>query len=169
MIQLIATPMHRTRRLPGSMLPRPIRAVCVDDLQPSRPHAHSVDEVERCFRTHGGLANGDELAGALRRHLEQPVSCIARLIVSRRIVVLERGPLTWVPLFQFADARLTVRPPVSQVIAELVDVFDDEELALWFTTPNTWLDGRRPVVVIGAQPDAVHAAARADRFVAAGS
>ena len=124
-------------------------------------------DVAETFRKHGGLWDGDELAGALRPCIDQPVSCIARMIASRRMLSLGQNVRIFVPQFQFSD-RLTVRPDVGRVIAELVDVLDDHELATWFATDNAWLGGAKPVAMIAIDPDAVHATARADRYVATG-
>lgn len=126
------------------------------------------DDVVDGFRMNGGLLDGDALAGVLRDRIAQPVSCIARMIVARRIVSLARGGRTLVPLFQFRDASLALRPEVATVISEFVDVLDDVELARWFATGNAWLAGASPVATISADPDAVQAAARADRFVVRG-
>ena len=129
--------------------------------------AQCIDDVSGIFRVHGGVCGGDELAGALRPRIEQPVSCLARLIASRRMLSLCQDRRILIPLFQFSRP-LVVRPEVESVIAELAEVLDDRELACWFATGNAWLGGARPVGMIDADPDAVHAAARADRFVVRG-
>jgi hypothetical protein len=50
----------------------------------------------------------------------------------------------------------------------LTDVLDNWTLAWWFTEPNAWLKGRRPVDMVDGQFSEVLGAARADRFVAVG-
>jgi hypothetical protein len=63
------------------------------------------------------------------------------------------------PGFQFDDRG---RP--LTVIADVVDVFagklPDWELALWFTSPNTWLSDLRPVDVLRQEPKLVAEAAQ---------
>ena len=133
----------------------------------SRRPVQGIDECAEIFRMHGGVHVGNELAAYLRTWIDQPVSHLGRLIASRRVLSLCQGPRILIPLFQFSRA-LAVRPEVEAVIAELVEVLDDRELACWFATGNGWLGGARPVGTIDADPGAVHAAARADRFVVRG-
>lgn len=63
------------------------------------------------------------------------------------------------PAFQFAaDGR-----PHS-VIASVLSLFGPDtgewQIALWFVTPNGWLDGKRPIDIMISDPDAVVEAAR---------
>lgn len=72
--------------------------------------------------------------------------------------VEHRGRLLY-PAFQFDDAG---RP--KPVVAEILQALGGRgawQVASWFTAPNGWLpDGRRPVDVMDADPNAVAAAAR---------
>jgi hypothetical protein len=54
------------------------------------------------------------------------------------------------------------------VLGELSRVFDRVTLSRWFLQSNCSLRGRAPVQVIDVDPEEVAAAARLDRFVAAG-
>jgi hypothetical protein len=120
------------------------------------------------FVRNGGLAHEDALVQRLRRAHDQPISMLAHWIVDRTIVSFRWRCRTLVPMFQFDDTRTTPRAAARDVVRELVDVFDDWELCLWFAQPNTWLDGARPVERVLRDPRAVHEAARADRFIARG-
>jgi hypothetical protein len=120
------------------------------------------------FQRHGGLMGTDEVVDALRRTSSQPLSRMARWIVSRGIVTLAWQGRTLVPLFQFARCDWIVRPGVVRVLDELRDTFDDGELALWFATPNVWLGSRSPLECAGENDDELWQAARADRFIARG-
>jgi hypothetical protein len=71
-------------------------------------------------------------------------------------------------LFQFALPEMKVRQDVGQVIRELMGAFDDYDLAMWFASPNTWLQNVAPLDAIDVEPSAVLHAARADRFIAMG-
>jgi hypothetical protein len=73
----------------------------------------------------------------------------------------------WIPLFQFTE-ELEVKPGLKAVLAELASEYDGRRLAEWFVEPNGWLEERRPIDVLDANPDEVLQAARADRFVATG-
>ncbi len=71
-------------------------------------------------------------------------------------------------MFQFVLPSMTIHPGVGLVVRELSGVFDELELAQWFVTPNSWLAGALPAVLIYVDAEDVLAAARADRFIAAG-
>jgi hypothetical protein len=124
--------------------------------------------MEAAYRRCGGIASGDELAVMLRRWSEQPLSRLGRWIVAREVVSFDCHGTTWLPLFQFEQVSMSLRPEVTVVIEELSDVFDDWELADWFVVPNAWLDGMTPVDALAACPSSLREAARADRFIARG-
>lgn len=128
------------------------------------------------FSGTGGLVSGDDLADLIRHRCEvagwlpdsEPVSLVARWIVTRSVISLDSpwGPMF--PLFQFDLPTASVVDAMAPLLAELTRVFDDVELALWFVTPNDWLGGARPVHAMQHSLPAVLQAARADRFVAGG-
>ena len=128
------------------------------------------------FSGTGGLVSGDDLADLIRHRCEvagwlpdsEPVSLVARWIVTRAVVSLDSpwGPMF--PLFQFDLPTASVIDAMTPLLNELRPVFDDVELALWFVTPNDWLAGARPVSAMHHSFPAVLQAARADRFVAGG-
>ncbi len=127
-----------------------------------------LGEIEVAYRRSGGIASDADVVSMLRQCSDQPMSRLARWIVARDVVSFEHHGTTWLPLFQFEGKAPTVQPAVTGVIRELVDVFDDWELATWFALPNTWLQAKTPVEVIATHPSAVREAARADRFIARG-
>jgi hypothetical protein len=137
------------------------------------PWRHDAERTQHmamvdAYRRSGGLLSGDEVALLLSAHSSQPISLIARWIVSRRVVSYVWQSQTLVPLFQFDRSDMSLRRGTSEVIAELADTFDDWELAAWFATPNSWLQGAAPVDLIDVGQPAVRQAARADRFIARG-
>ncbi|MCK9689460.1 hypothetical protein [Scleromatobacter humisilvae] len=125
-------------------------------------------EIEVAYRRSGGLASDADVVSMLRQASDQPMSRLARWIVARDVVSFEYRGTIWLPLFQFEPGAPSLLPAVTAVIRELVDVFDDWELATWFALPNTWLQGRTPVDAIAAHSSAALEAARADRFIARG-
>jgi len=125
-----------------------------------RQLAATVHAYERA----GGLMHADEVAQRMRRHHDQPLSLLARWIVTRALVVVPHGRDTLVPLFQFDSAAMTLHAALAPVLRELTPVFDDLQLAQWFSTPNTALGGCMPMELLGHA--AVLQAARTDRFVA---
>jgi hypothetical protein len=129
---------------------------------------HQFSRVQSACLLHGGLATGDEVARRLRRHAAQPLSMLARWIVGREVLSLTARGQTWLPLFQFDLATMAPREPVRAALRELVDAFDDWDATLWWATPNAWLHGTAPIDAVGADPDGVLQAARADRYLARG-
>jgi hypothetical protein len=125
-------------------------------------------ELARAYAAPDGMASGDEVAGRMRRHCDQPISALARLIVQRRIVSLLWHGQILIPLFQFNASDMSLHPSVSEVIAELESDFNDWEVAQWFAQANAWLRDRRPMDVVAIDGPAVVQAARADRSVARG-
>jgi hypothetical protein len=120
------------------------------------------------YRSNGGLVSCDEAAALLRRHRDQPISVLARWIVARTVVSFCWQSQTLVPLFQFNLRDMSLRRAASDVICELWGVFDDLDLAAWFTEPNPWLANAAPVAVLDTDQQAVLQAARADRYIARG-
>jgi hypothetical protein len=120
------------------------------------------------FRAHGGLVTSDELASSLIGHCLQPLSQVARWIVSRAVVMFEFGGRLFIPLFQFDESRLAVRAEVTGVLVELRDVFDDWELALWFVEPNFSLGDATPLERLSIDATEVLGVARLDHFLARG-
>jgi hypothetical protein len=78
--------------------------------------ALQFDALRAAYRQSGGTASGDHFALMLRRYLEQPLSQLARWIVGREVVSFEYLGTTWLPLFQFDRAVMSVRPEVTAVV-----------------------------------------------------
>lgn len=118
------------------------------------------------FRDSGGLANLAEVEAmaAVRRR----TGSLGEAIAAHGVLAFGWQHTTWLPLFQFAAADLSVRPALAAVLAELSPVFDRVTLARWFVQSNCSLGGRCPVQVVEVDAMAVIDAARIDRFVAAG-
>jgi hypothetical protein len=137
------------------------------------PWHHDADEVQNratvdAYRRAGGLLSGDEVAALLREHSPEPISLLARWIVTRRVVSIVWQSQTLIPMFQFDRADMSLRLGPTRVVDELADTFDAWELAAWFVEPNSWLQDAAPVDVIDFDLPAVLQAARADRFIARG-
>jgi hypothetical protein len=81
---------------------------------------------------------------------------------------LDWGDEVWVPLFQLSPDNLMPCPKARLVAAELTPTFCGWETADWFVQPNHWLSGAMPIELLASDTPAVHNAARADRFIAAG-
>lgn len=126
------------------------------------------DAMIGAYKTCGGTARADDLAVLLEERNKGSFVSVAKRIVSRDIFSFEWQSHFWVPMFQFNPQDLSVKQEVRRVVHELTDVLDNWTLAWWFTEPNAWLKGRRPVDLVDGQFSDVLGAARADRFVAEG-
>jgi hypothetical protein len=139
----------------------------------SEPHATGLDMTDHdrvetlyiAYERNGGVAICDEVVVMLRRHIRQPVSCLARWIVHRAIVNFHLHGHTFIPLFQFDLFDMSIKTTFSLVTTELSDVLDESELAEWFARPNCWLGCRSPIERLAQAPGAVLDAARADRYI----
>lgn len=107
------------------------------------------------FGEHGGIASSDEIHELMRSHWRQPISMLARWIVTRQLVNFTWRTQLLLPLFQFERPRMTPRESVVDAVRALADSFDDEGIALWFVEPNAWLQDARPVSVEVSDPAAV--------------
>ncbi len=129
---------------------------------------HQFAMMTRCYRERGGLLTCDEVARLVGEHAGQSTSRVAHWIVDRSVVSLSWRAQIWLPLFQFESCDMSLRPGAERVVRELAPVFDDWDLAVWFTNPNGWLDEAMPLEVLAYDLAAVLDAARADRFVVKG-
>lgn len=120
------------------------------------------------FRNSGGMLRGDDLARLLEDHRCGDFVSLARFITRHEIFSFEWRDTVWVPMFQFNLRNLSIRPGPQRVLAELGGALDGWALAFWFSRPNAWLRGGRPVDLLDADLGHVLRAARADRFTAKG-
>ncbi len=126
------------------------------------------EEMIGIYSANGGITTADDLALLLKVRNKGNVVSLERHIALRDIVSYEWRNCYWIPLFQFDTLNMDIKQEVRRVTQELSPVLDNETLAMWFTEPNTWLKGRRPVDWIGRHFSDVLCAARAHRLVAMG-
>jgi len=164
---------------PAGVLPMPRAAR--PDTQPAQAPLHALRGARRAsvladipaplaeaFEASGGLIADDELAALLGRSAGQPLSRLARWILNREVVCIPWQLQSVLPMFQFDTRDMSLRPEVVEVVAELSGALDDWDVAIWFATPTSWLEGATPVDAMGVEPASVLQAARADRFIARG-
>lgn len=99
----------------------------------------------------------------LRFRSDQPISLLARWIVSRQVVTFAWHSDVLLPLFQFDFGRSGLRDGLRQVLVELSTTKSELDIAHWFARPNAWLTGSKPADAISTDANAVLRAARADR------
>jgi hypothetical protein len=118
-----------------------------------------------------GARNAAARAGFLREHELLDARTVESMLASPAGELVDRGALLAVaadgqrlsPAWQFTADRLP-RPVVGEVLKCLRSRgWSDWQVALWFDTPNGWLeDGARPVELLLSDPDAVSFAAHRD-------
>lgn len=125
-------------------------------------------ELLNAFRCSGGLARVPEVAARFQLDGSRDVSPLASWINRRQVICIEWQSRQWLPLFQFNPLGLTLRAGLSAVLAELVGIHDDWQLASWFAQPNPWLADGVPADLLALAAPQVLNAAQAERFVVAG-
>ena len=129
-----------------------------DDIDPT-PSSRGFIAMLEAYRATGGLAPGNFLCQSLQENQRGDLGHLARLIVDRRIFVLDWRGDSWIPMFQFDDHDLSCRPGPALVRAELEGLACGWAIAAWFAEPNPLLEGRRPVNLVAADlPHVLHAA-----------
>lgn len=126
------------------------------------------EEMIGIYSAIGGTTTADDLAVLLEKRNKGNFVSLVQHIAMRDIISYEWRSHCWIPLFQFDIRNMNIKQEVRRVTQELSPVFDNGMLAMWFTEPNAWLKGRRPVDWIESHFSDVLYAARAYRFVAAG-
>jgi hypothetical protein len=121
-------------------------------------------DLLNAFRRSGGLARAQEVAARFKRQGITDISPLASWLVKREVISIEWQSKIWLPLFQFQPSGMSLRPGLSPVLAELVVVYNDWDVATWFTQPNPWLADATPADSLAAGATQVLDAARAERF-----
>ena len=124
--------------------------------------------MEIAYARHGGLLCANEVIQQMRHHWEQPISVLAKWIVSGTMIKVDWNLDILIPMFQFDPRSLGPRPGCREIVAELKDVMSDWEMACWFATSNPWLGGLAPIDMLTSSWDEVFQAARGMRFVLRG-
>jgi hypothetical protein len=119
------------------------------------------------YRDHGGILQGESLAGCLSRAGRGGYVELARRIVAGELFSVRWRGAFWLPMFQFHPIELTPRTEPSKVLAELHGVLNGWQLARWHISVRGDLRGLRPLDLLESDLDAVLAAARADRLALA--
>lgn len=135
-------------------------------------------DIATRFSPTGGLLSGEELMRQMKQRwtangmvhpTPDPVSTLARWVVAGSVLSIESPWGHLLPAFQFDPATATAHAAMRPLLQLLRPVFDDTELALWFVTPNEWLDDQVPATLMHTQLAQVLMAGRLDRHVACGA
>jgi hypothetical protein len=140
---------------------RMVNAMLPDTSLPTPPAVlqarRNAEAREKLIHDFGVLTSADvaSLAGSRAKN---KASLANRWKQEGRIFsVLHRGAANF-PGYQF-DEKGQPLPVIGQVLATLGRQSREWELALWFTSANGWLDGRRPVDLLRSEPEEVAQAA----------
>ena len=134
-----------------------------------RPNTCDFEAMLSAYLWSGGIARHQEVTTRLQEDGNGGPSNLGTLIDSHAVFAFDwRGSL-WLPMFQFKQPEMYVKPQARKVLAELAGVFDGWSLAAWYLQQNSWLEDRRPIDVLDKHLAAVLAAARGDRYIATDS
>ena len=131
----------------------PRRPVGRGVFQQAQRRAVARDELAAEF----GLYSSTEVASLAESQEENAAAIAARWRDTGRIFAVPVAGSTRFPGFQIADGRPI--PVVARVLDVVGERMSSWSLALWFTGPNSWLGGVRPVDVLTTGPDEVVVAA----------
>ncbi|WP_418320300.1 hypothetical protein [Piscinibacter sakaiensis] len=124
--------------------------------------ANPIWDLIEAFNAAGGIASGEKITILLRRRCDQPLSQLARWIVSGDIISLDWRGQTLIPLFQFDLEQMTIKPEVVALLAALAGRLDNDQASRWLVAPNIWLNDRKPLDCIADDLPAVLKAAEAE-------
>jgi len=113
----------------------------------------------RFLETHGALEAKDAVALAGYRS-KNPHEQVGRWLASGKAFAVEWGGKRLLPAFQFDESTGQPRPEVAALLTALEGRRKGWEIALWMTSPNGWLCGRRPIDFWPAKIEKVLDAAR---------
>jgi hypothetical protein len=124
-------------------------------------------DLLNAFRDSGGLARANEVAAQFQRRSGQGIPVLGGWLIRRQAIGFEWHSKLWMPLFQFNPSDMTLRAGLADILAELVVVYNDWDVANWFAKPNPWLSEGLPADVLAVAAPQVLWAARAERSAAA--
>ena len=111
-------------------------------------------EARADFTRDYGMLDADQVHELYGSKARNRSALAARWRSDKKIFAVQRGGRFLYPAFQF-DAQGLPRKVISKVLAALGDAVGGWQTALWFVTPNGWLDGEKPVDLLDRKPDAV--------------
>lgn len=113
----------------------------------------------RFLAEQGALEAGEATALAGYR-TRNPHEQVARWLSAGKAFAVEWGGRKLLPVFQFDPGSGQPRPETARLLAAFEDRRHGWEIALWMTSPNGWLRGKRPIELWPTQTEKVLEAAR---------
>lgn len=141
-------------------------AAAVDALTPARTvmtparvlQARRNAEARTHLLQEFGAYSTSELATLREAPGKNPSALPSRWLADGRVFAIKHAGERRFPAFQF-DVEGQPLPVIKRILDALEGALAGWEVALWFTTPNGYLDGTRPVDALQREPDEVVAAA----------
>lgn len=131
------------------------------------PRAWQFNAMRNAYRESGGLMRAPDMASRWQGHNISDVNQLTQWIQNRQVISFEWQATVWLPMVQFNRGTMTLVPGFDEIQAELVAVYNDCDVAQWFSLPNSLLADRSPAsALVHAAPE-VLIAARAERCVRA--
>lgn len=130
-----------------------------------RPPAATIEQARRNAETRARFLRKHEALEAEQVHAlfgskaKNKAALAARWRAEGKVFAVEHSGDLLYPAFQF-DEGGRPRPIIGKVLAALGPHVGPWQVALWFVSPNGWLDGARPIELMDTEPDRVLEAAR---------
>lgn len=105
-----------------------------------------------------GLLSSADIASLAGSRAKNKASLANRWKQEGRIFSVSHQGLALFPAYQF-DEKGQPLPVIAQILSTLGRQSRGWEFALWFTSSNGWVDGRRPVDLLESEPEEVAQAA----------
>jgi hypothetical protein len=144
------------------MLTRLSRALAEEDTAVAPAVVSQLARVEDLWRTieaTWGLLSAADVTALTGGNPQKARAHTANLRRRHGVLAVTRRGQSRYPGFQVADDK--VRPVWAETFKTLTDAgWTPEEVTLWAVSPTGWLDGRAPVDVADADPEAVSEAVR---------
>jgi len=99
---------------------------------------------ERFLREYGAI-DAAEAARGLAGNADERAEQVRVWIASRQAFSVIHEGRELLPSFQFDSVTGALLPQVAQLLEALEGKRHGWEIALWMTSPNGWLQGRRPI------------------------
>lgn len=111
-------------------------------------------ELRADFMRQYEMLDADQIHALYGSKARNRAALAARWRSDKKTFAVQHGGRFLYPAFQF-DAQGLPRKVISKMLAALGDAVGGWQTALWFVTPNGWLDGEKPVDLLDREPDAV--------------
>ena len=129
------------------------------------PPAWQFNAMRDAYEPSGGLIQAPELVSRWQAQGISGTELLAQWVEKRKVISFEWQSTVWLPVVQFNPTCMTLVQGFEEIQSELVAVYNDCDVARWFSLPNSWLAARSPASALLITAPEVLIAARAERYV----